>query len=946
MNNLFRRMLRTGISLLLAVSMIAGSISIPVSAAKLADVIDAGEDGIINYVTFGASQTNGYGLRYYFEKEYYEDPMGYMREDANYYGYERTPEGAYPYQVAKTLRNLTGKQVEIDQLALSAMRAEELHMLLDDTYYGDAYTKELFYNENGEGWFTILEEGGLPALRERYQTAVVNSDLITVDIGVNNFGYYALGRLTSGAYDADLNTLFTEEELEIYEKLKAKVYEILMQNVELLEESHLEELEFMAETFAYAGVGFMVNFDAVMSHIYELNPDANVVVVSIQNMMKGIEATVEDFDVKLPLGEVFNLLITASNFYMSVLSPYAEMYCYASKGDDAHVETFFDEILAYDGDPKSLSQNIIDCFNRYDSNLFTDITVDAVLNNLGVNDKTVREEALNAAYDILATVMREAAEHNTLNINVMLDSMSGADETFMTYLNDTVVEAVAAVANGEEYDYVFDRTLLEDPAFATAMVMSIRFSLGGRFFAHPNEKGHLEVRNAILDALKAGTKDRMAEMIAYAQAHLEETTTFEYEVSEDSYYVSIGDGVTAGVGFSKSGYTNAKGGYMTAIAETFPYKVAEELGLTIGWNARKKQFTEETQYMQLGRNEFSAEVIRYILDETYEPDAYALDVVGRKLDTYRDDFENEIAKADLITVGFSNADITAFVVAQMKAAIGAGEPYEIDWEHYINEKYVPYIEETVEDLKLTVMESGIEATYVDVLTLAIESYGYAYLSYLANYTEVIELIREVNPNAEIIMIGMHNPMGDLILTLEDEEFALGDFLESMIDLTNAQALAYSLISSNVTYVEATEVETLQKSGSEDGSGKVDIISFMLDIIQRGCNDFYPSEMGHEYIKDQIVSAKVVPGEEGAEPDYEPDEEPDDDYEDYDASGLLGDVNGDGIVDTSDAQAIFNYFMGAASEEYVFIKENADINSDGAIDTSDAQAAFNIFMGVE
>ena len=60
-------------------------------------------------------------------------------------------------------------------------------------------------------------------------------------------------------------------------------------------------------------------------------------------------------------------------------------------------------------------------------------------------------------------------------------------------------------------------------------------------------------------------------------------------------------------------------------------------------------------------------------------------------------------------------------------------------------------------------------------------------------------------------------------------------------------------------------------------------------------------------------------------------------------GLIGDVTGDGVLDTSDAQAIFNHFMGivAISDDFVAV---ADINGDYAVDTTDAQAAFNIFMG--
>lgn len=60
--------------------------------------------------------------------------------------------------------------------------------------------------------------------------------------------------------------------------------------------------------------------------------------------------------------------------------------------------------------------------------------------------------------------------------------------------------------------------------------------------------------------------------------------------------------------------------------------------------------------------------------------------------------------------------------------------------------------------------------------------------------------------------------------------------------------------------------------------------------------------------------------------------------------LLGDVNNDGTVDTSDAQQIFNHFMGSSVITDSFDLMSADVNEDGVIDTSDAQLAFNLFMG--
>lgn len=943
MNTVFKKLMRSGTALLLASSMIAGSITMPVSAAKLADVIETGDDGVVNYVTFGASQTNGYGLRYYFDEEFYEDPMNNMKEDANYYGYEKTPEGAYPYQVAKTIKNLTGHEVEIDQLALSAMRAEEVHMLLDDNYYGDAYTEELFYNESGKGWFSILEEGGLPALRERYQSAVKKADLITVDLGVNNFGFYALGRLTTGAYDADVSKFLTDEQFELYEKLKDKVYRKIAEEMGPQYVNYTKDLEFMAETFAYAGIGLMVNFDAVIEHIYEMNPDVNVVVVGLQNMMNGVEATFDGIDMKLPLGEIFKLLITTSNFYMAKLSPYSGVYDFASKGDDAHVETFFDEIKGYNGDPATLSQNVIDCFNRYDSDLFTDLRVKETLKEMEITDEGVEEKALNASYDILATVMKEAALHDTLNINVMLGGMAEADEAFMKYLQDQITEAIIAIASGEEYEYEFDPALLEDPAFTTAMVMSIRFSLGGRFFAHPNENGHIEIRNAILDALKYETKGSDISIDDLLNDVVLDAFSFEYEVSEDSYYLSIGDGGVSGVGFtSKEGYTTAKGGYQTAIKQTFPYKLAEALELKIGYDTKKKKFTDDTQFMQLGRKDFTPETLRYILDDTYEGDGFAQDVTGKKLETYREDFIKEIKKADLITLGFSNANLTSFVVDQLKAI----KPYPVDWSHYFSEEEVPYIEDVVNDMKETIMQSGLDKSMTDMLILAVESFAYTYVSYYFNYAEVVALIQEMNPEAEVLLVGMSNPMKGIELTLDGEAFALGEFIEYLVELANLYSIGYALVSDNVTYVDAVAVETFLDAESSDTEGQVSVIDFMLDFITKGCGKLYPNEIGHEYIKDQILLVKAEPKEDEPEEEQPPVEDDEEDYDYIDPSlqGLLGDVNNDGVIDTSDAQAIFNYFMGMSSEDRTFVKEKADLNQDGAIDTSDAQAAFNIFMG--
>ena len=55
-----------------------------------------------------------------------------------------------------------------------------------------------------------------------------------------------------------------------------------------------------------------------------------------------------------------------------------------------------------------------------------------------------------------------------------------------------------------------------------------------------------------------------------------------------------------------------------------------------------------------------------------------------------------------------------------------------------------------------------------------------------------------------------------------------------------------------------------------------------------------------------------------------------------SKGLLGDVNGDGCLDSSDALSILRYSVGFPTEDDMSL-ETADINGDGAVDSADALA---------
>ena len=501
--------------------------------------VNAEEKETFNYVSFGASNVNGYGLDGYLP----EGTTAQNKYDANVFGYERSPEGSYPQLITEYFSE--EYDVNHHQLGISSMRVEELRVLLDNSYEGDDYTSWRF--TGGTNWFLNAEPGGLDALRAAYQEHTANADLITLDIGINNFGVFLGNNLiTSGDKVFDMANI-SPEIGEYYAVAKEYVKELMVASgisEEVLET--VESFDHSIDICAYALAGYCYNFDIVVDIIYELNPDVELVVVSIQNIMHGLEIKLPGIEDPISLNNITGGLVNAANFYISGLSRHADKYIFADVRSEGHVEFFADQMAAWDGESE-LDSDIIDCFNIYDDDLYIKDVVINYFNsqppytwdNIGAMfGPSKQEELLNAAYYPIAKIMQAGLNVTLIDLEGYASANVGKLEgALLNKIFGELEESVLTVVNntlaGTNYVYEFDEEEfftvegIDESVVKTVAALAIRTSIGNSFFSHPNRQGHMELFEIIVDAIDNESKGK-----DYAKVTVMETLAELYVMAE------------------------------------------------------------------------------------------------------------------------------------------------------------------------------------------------------------------------------------------------------------------------------------------------------------------------------------------------------------------------------------------------------------------------------
>ncbi len=210
-------------------------------------------------------------------------------------------------------------------------RVEELRYILDSNYDGDAYTQTI---------------GGISTTRrdKLVLNNVVNADVITLNIGVNNFSTYIVNQLMhylendgDVLYEYSFDAFAEADVQQSITDIKASVKDLLLSAADDNGDIAIDMIDFVAEVSAYTVLSYVTNFNALISKIYELNPDVQLYVIGLYNPAEGEVMTydklVKDGEpIELPIGDFFGAITEIANAYIQIIAPRAFDYTYVDPG--------------------------------------------------------------------------------------------------------------------------------------------------------------------------------------------------------------------------------------------------------------------------------------------------------------------------------------------------------------------------------------------------------------------------------------------------------------------------------------------------------------------------------------------------------------------------------------------------------------------------------------
>ncbi|MBE6798155.1 MAG: hypothetical protein E7525_00005 [Ruminococcaceae bacterium] len=835
----------------------------------------------------------------------------------------------------------------------------------DDSYYD-------VMAQNGKGY-----GAGVENIARMIQESITEADVISLAVGNANFGVFMRSRvvnaLTMMGGNPEANMWLDLE--RVLARCSAKTKDIVLQirteTLATVVEAGFSEdsATKLIDAVTYTVASYLISYEKVIKSLMAYNPDAEIIILGLMNTLNGME--VQYNGQLIDLGKCMGAMIDAVNAYLTGLpaslqesGKYANAVFYFASASEVNMwveeyetvannwekypvirdrfitkvcDTLFPLVERNSWRPKTIVRADVEKFEAAAKNgnaafaqyvqqntdkaasvatykAFENAIVQTY--SMDAPDVTVMMDLENGMNAVIEGVMNTYSANteqkiqqywNAVVADVVLPQMKQENATLtdaLAYVEQNaklkadIVELCTVMATPE----TLTEALIEDQVVCDLLSLLARLEIGDGIGCHPSTEGHALLASAVIEAygnkntVADATKNNLAELLTtallltveygddiynYAQENgfFLEATTAKYVPNDNSWYTALGD--------------------VTAISTGYVELVANEL---------------EIGYTNLASSEQTIDDIYTVIDANNEV----------------------ISKSDLITIGYGNTGFTHDAVAQMMAALRGQPTKEYDWVSLVGEEGVPYVEQALAEVYASIVNAGMDTSIngvaiTDIIMPAIEAYAYGTVSYAVNLPKAVAAIRAINPDAVVIIVGMHNPLSGTVLEQDGEALELGAFIDELVGGANVYGTLLCLATGDAIFVEAPEVET----GTSNKT--MGVLEFLMAYIKNpGILD--PTANGDEYVKNQIINAldtSVI----------EEDEKENDDEqgkEDQEEKVLLGDVDNNGIVNSRDAMLVSQRYAGLDVEINLSV---ADVDGNGYINSKDSMQIAQYYAGV-
>ena len=297
-------------------------------------------------------------------------------------------------------------------------------------------------------------------------------------------------------------------------------------------------------------------------------------------------------------------------------------------------------------------------------------------------------------------------------------------------------------------------------------------------------------------------------------------------------YTAIGDSIPAGYG----PYNYLIKGY-DRVPNTYPVYVADAVA---------------EEYIPLARTGFRTVELRYMLEEDFEGDPPMLFSMGRmyeeEIALRKPTYEPSIVRSDLITLNVGTNDILSYAFYYAKDKLSNDPTYK-----KITDALNAMLGET-DDIGLLFNEMFSMANslgyYAEYFAAFAEGIYVGFNGLKENWDSIVGDIYALNPDVELLVIGIYNPLKTTSLTSYDI-YPLGKAFQIIVDLANQYLKNTSKYCRQYTFVDVKDTEIYELGAFSDANYQKQMMGLT-----------HPTKNGHQYMANQILKTLNLPANAG------------------------------------------------------------------------------------